>query len=126
LKNNRSRLVVFHDPANSWLEDSLVALIVDTVAEREVDRIVLASADSNVSQLSGPWEVLAVLVEGHGHDSVCRVEGFFNTVAMMDIDVDVENARVESEELENAEDDVYSERSVLVEPRRSGHGIPLM
>jgi hypothetical protein len=36
-------------------------------------------------------------VEGDGHDAVGGVEGLLNTVAVVDIDVDVENARVEAE-----------------------------
>lgn len=39
-------------------------------------------------------EVVPVLVEGHGHDSVRQVEGLLDPVAMVNVDVDVQNAGV--------------------------------
>jgi hypothetical protein len=45
-------------------------------------------------------------VEGAGHDAVGRVESLFDTITVVDINVDVENARLESEELDNAQNNV--------------------
>lgn len=45
--------------------------------------------------LTGSWKkVVAVFVEGHGHDAVRQVKGFLYAIAMVDVDVDVENPRV--------------------------------
>lgn len=45
--------------------------------------------------LTGSWKkVVAVFVEGHGHDAVRQVKGFLYAVAVVDVDVDVENPRV--------------------------------
>jgi hypothetical protein len=45
-------------------------------------------------------------VEGHGHDAVGGVEGLLDAVAVVDVNVDVEDARVEAEQLDDAQDDV--------------------
>ena len=46
------------------------------------------------SKISSPGEVLSVLVERRSHDSICCVEGLLHAVAMVDIDVDVEDTLV--------------------------------
>lgn len=47
---------------------------------------------------TGSWEkVVAVFVEGHGHDAVSQVKGLLYTVTMMNVDVNVENSGVVSE-----------------------------
>jgi hypothetical protein len=45
-------------------------------------------------------------VEGDGHDAIGRVKGFFHTIAVVDVDIDVEDAFVEAQEFEDTEDDV--------------------
>ena len=106
LKDNGSRLVVFHDAVDHRLEDALVAVVVDAVAEREVNGVVLSVAHADIPKFAGAREVLSVLVERDCHDAVGAVEGFFDTITVVHINVDVEHARVETEELDDAEDDV--------------------
>jgi hypothetical protein len=103
LEDNGFRTVVLHDIRDNWLEDALIRGIVDTVSKREVDSVVLALPNSDVAELTGTREVLSVLVERHSHDSVSCVESFLYTIAMMYVDVDVKNSRLESEELDDAE-----------------------
>ena len=102
LEDNSLGLEVLHDSADDRLEDGAVGVVVDTVAEREVNGIVLARSDTNVAQLAGTGEVLAVLVEGYGHDAIGRVKGFLHTITVVNIDIDVENALLESQELEDS------------------------
>lgn len=45
-------------------------------------------------EVSRAGEVLAVLVEGAGHDAVRRVEGLLHPVAMVDVYVDVQHPLV--------------------------------
>jgi hypothetical protein len=45
-------------------------------------------------------------VEGGAHDAVGSVECLLDAVAVVDVDVDVEHARVRAEELEDRQDDV--------------------
>jgi hypothetical protein len=63
LQYNSFRLVIVHDALDDWLEDRLVGLIVDAVAKREVDCIILSCTDTYVTQLARTREVFAVLVE---------------------------------------------------------------
>lgn len=107
LQDNSLRSVIIHNTLNDRFKDGFVCHIVDTIAKREVDRIVLTRADTNISKLASAREVLAIFVEGDGHDSIGSVESFFDSIAMVDINVDVEDALLESKELNNAEDDVY-------------------
>lgn len=55
-------------------------------------------------------------MEGHGHDAVRQVEGFLHAVAMVNVDIDVENPRVVLEQLQDADDDVVD----VAEARRLG------
>lgn len=68
--------------------------------------MIFSAADANVPQFSGAWEVLSVFVERDGHNPVCGIEGFLDTVSMMDVNVDVEHSLVKAEELDDAENDV--------------------
>ena len=107
LQNDCSGLVVLHDTVDHRLKDALVAGVVNTVTEREVDGVVLSVADADIPKFAGAREVLAVLVEGNGHDTVGAVEGFFNTVTVVYVNVDVEHTRVEAKKLDDAKNDVY-------------------
>jgi hypothetical protein len=106
LENNSFRLVIVHDSLDDWLKDRLVGDIVNTIAEWEVDGVILASAYTDIAKLTSTWEILSVLVERAGHDSVGGIEGFFNTITMMNVDVNVEDALLESQELNYAEDNI--------------------
>jgi hypothetical protein len=99
-------LVIVHDSLDDWLKDRLVGDIVNTIAEWEVDGVILASAYTDIAKLTSTWEILSVLVERAGHDSVGGIEGFFNTITMMNVDVNVEDALLESQELNYAEDNI--------------------
>lgn len=57
-------------------------------------------------QVAGAGKVLPVLVKGHGHDAVRGVEGLLHSVAVMDVNVDVEHALVVLEQLQNGQHDV--------------------
>jgi hypothetical protein len=64
-------------------------------------------ADTDVAQFACSWEILAVLVERDRHDTVCCVKGFLHSITMVDIDIDIQDSLLESEEFDDAEDDVY-------------------
>ncbi|KAH3672372.1 hypothetical protein WICPIJ_010057 [Wickerhamomyces pijperi] len=96
LQDNGGWLVPFHDLGDDRLKDGLVGGVVNTVTERNVNGIVLTLANTNVTELTGPWEELTVFVERAGHDSVCGVEGLFNTVTVMHVDINVQHSWVVS------------------------------
>ena len=54
--------------------------------------------NTSYPEVASTGEVLAVLVEGHGHDAVSRVEGLLNAVAVVNVNVDVQHALVISEQ----------------------------
>lgn len=66
----------------------------------------LALADTDIAKFTGARKVLAVLVERYSHDPVGRVKGLLHTITVMNIDVDIEDALVETQKFENAENDV--------------------
>jgi hypothetical protein len=106
LEDNGFRLVIVHDILNDRLENRLVCDIVNAVTEWEVDGIILALANTNVTKLASAREIFSVFVKGDGHDSVGSVERFLNTVTMMNVNVDVENSLFKSEELDYTENDI--------------------
>lgn len=44
------------------------------------------------SEISCARKVLAVLVEGHGHDTVCGVERLFHTITMVNVNIYVQHS----------------------------------
>jgi len=94
-------LIEVHNRLDDRLEHALVRLIRDAVSQREVDCVVLTIANTNIAELTSTREVFAVLVEGDGHDAVGSVEGFFDAVAVVDIDVDVEDALLVAEQFDD-------------------------
>lgn len=51
-------------------------------------------------------EKVAILVEGDRHDSVGRVERFLYAIAMMYIDINVENPRMMPQQFQNGQDNI--------------------
>lgn len=48
-------------------------------------------------EITGAWEVLPILVERHGHDAISGVECLLHTISMMDVNINVKNSLVVSE-----------------------------
>ena len=51
-------------------------------------------------------EEIAIFMERDGHDSISEIECLLNTVAMVNINVNVENSRVILEQLQDRYDDI--------------------
>lgn len=92
LENDSLGLVVGHHGLNHRLEYGLVGLVGNAVSKREVDSVILSNANPNIPELASSREVLAILVEGDSHDSIRSVKRLLDTIAMVDVDIDVENA----------------------------------
>lgn len=99
-------LVVLHDRCDDRLKYALVALVGDAVPQGKIDRVILALAKASVAQLACTRKELAVFVKTTCHDTIRRVEGFLDTVAMMDVDVDVEHPGMIPKQLEDTKNDV--------------------
>ena len=60
LKNDGVGLVGFHHFAHHWLEDGFVGIIVDSIAQREINRIVFAPSSTDV--LNSPPAILSLFL----------------------------------------------------------------
>ena len=96
-------LKLLHYPGHYGFEGHLVGHVVDTVVHWEVHRVVLASLRSDVLQTAGAREIVAILVERDGHNSIRGQKGFLDPVPMMTVDVDVEHSLVGLEKLEDSQ-----------------------
>mmetsp|Transcript_19563 Transcript_19563/g.49742 ORF Transcript_19563/g.49742 Transcript_19563/m.49742 type:complete len:489 (-) Transcript_19563:155-1621(-) len=107
LHDNGPRLEHLHDLAHDGPEQRQEGVVGGAVLERHVDRVVLAVELAAVAQRAGAREeVVAVLVEGHGHDAVAHVERLLHAVAMVHVDVDVQHARVVAQQLQDGQHQV--------------------
>lgn len=87
-------------------EHPAIALIVNPILQREVNRIALASALALVAERARARKVVAKLMEARRHHPIGGVEGLLDTIAMVHVNVDVEDAGVMPQEFEDAEDNV--------------------
>lgn len=100
------------DAADDFAEEPNVVVVFHSGVEGDVDGVVGAWVSrvdwaGRVDGAGAGEEVLFVVaVEGGCHDTVGGPEGLFDAVAVMNVDVDVEDARVVAEELQNGEDDI--------------------
>jgi hypothetical protein len=113
LQDHGLRLVVVHHRLDDGLEDGLVRVVRDAITEREIDSVVLSNTDADIPKFAGAWKVLSVLVERAGHDTVGGVEGLLDTISVVNVDVDVQNALLVSKELEDRENDIYNRAESL-------------
>ena len=89
------------------LEDRLVRRVVHPCVEGKVEGIAGAALASGVVEVTGAGEEGgAGLMEGEGEDAVGQVEGLLHAVAVVDVNVHVQHARVHLEQLEDGEHDV--------------------
>ena len=47
---------------------------------------------AGVLDITSAWEEIAISMERYCHDSICAVEGFLDSISMMDIDVNIEDS----------------------------------
>mmetsp|Transcript_21840 Transcript_21840/g.55418 ORF Transcript_21840/g.55418 Transcript_21840/m.55418 type:complete len:490 (-) Transcript_21840:14-1483(-) len=106
LQHHGVGLIGVDDALDDRLKDVLVRHVVDAVTQREVDRVVLSLPRAHVLHVARAGEVLAELVERDGHHAVGGVEGLLDTVAVVDVDVDVQHALVVLEQLQDRQHDV--------------------
>ena len=106
LENDGFWAVISHDGLDCRLEDVFVRLVCNAIAEREIDRVILAGSNADVSKLASARKVLPILVKGHRHDAIGGVEGFLDTVTMVHVDVDIKHALLVPQKLDNTKDNV--------------------
>lgn len=112
LEDNGLGLVVLHDSRDDGLENGFVSDVINTIAQGKVDGVILARTDADVAELASAGKVLAVLVKRDRHDAIGRVKRLLNSVAVMDVDVNVKDALLEPQKLENCQHNVCRQRRV--------------
>lgn len=112
LQHDGRRSVMLDARADNVAEEADIVIVFDAVVERDVEGVVGAGVERvegarrGQRARAGEEAVFVVFVEGEGHDAVGGPEGLLDAVAVVDVDVDVEDARVVAEELQDGEDDV--------------------
>lgn len=107
LHNDHIGAVAVHHSRHHSLEKVDVGQVFDAAAQRHIHSEPFACAFSDGSDGACFWEKpFGVLVEADSHDSVCVVEGLFDAVAVVHIDVQVQNPAVDPQQLQDAEHDV--------------------
>ena len=112
LQHDGRGTVMLDTGADDVAEEADIVVVFDAVVERDVEGVVGAGVERvegpGGGQRAGAGEeaVFVVFVEREGHDAVGGPEGLLDAVAVVDVDVDVEDARVVAEELQDGEYDV--------------------
>ena len=112
LEDDGGRVVRGDAGADDGFEERDVVGVFDAVVEGHVEGVVGARVErvggTGGGERAGAGEevVFVVFVEGERHDAVAGPECLLDTVAVVDVDVDVEDPGVVAEELEDAEHDV--------------------
>jgi hypothetical protein len=67
--------------------------------KRNIHRVAFSLADTPVSKFASSGETILLFVERARQDTVGRVERLLDTIAMMEINIDIKNSGVKSQEL---------------------------
>jgi hypothetical protein len=65
----------------------MVRIVVDPIPQRHIDRVIPAPAHTDIRKIARTGKEIAVFVERNGHYAVGGVEGLFDTVAVVCVDV---------------------------------------
>ncbi len=69
-----------------------LTIVSNAFFERYIDWIITAEITTGLVHVtSSRKKCVSVFVQGHSHDTIGRIERFLNTIAMMDINVNVQN-----------------------------------
>ena len=100
MEDDGCRVVGVEAGSDDVFEKMDVLVIVNAVVEGDVEGVVRARVEgvggAGGARPTGSGEEFfgVVFVEGKSHDAVGRPEGLFDAIAMVDVDVDVEDAGV--------------------------------
>mmetsp|Transcript_5431 Transcript_5431/g.7907 ORF Transcript_5431/g.7907 Transcript_5431/m.7907 type:complete len:239 (+) Transcript_5431:439-1155(+) len=106
LQNDRSRSVYGHNFIKDRFEYSFVGIICHTPGEGCIYAKSRALSSPHILDMSRTRKEVTVLVKREGHDSICAVECLFDTIAVMNVNIDIEHACVNLEKFEYGEHDI--------------------
>ena len=82
-------------------EHALVCFVGDPVLKRYIQRVPTSFPPPSIVQGARAREVLAIFMEGDGEHTVGRVKCLLDTVTVVAVNVDVDDAREVAEEVED-------------------------
>lgn len=101
------RSVLGHHAIHHRFEELEESFIADSRFQRDVECVVLSIEFSNLIDPTSAWkEIIAILMKTNSHHSVAQIECLFDSIAMVDVNVEVEHARIDLEELKDGQDDI--------------------
>ena len=118
------RIKMLHDSSDNRLKNAVITLVRDSVVERTVHTVILSISETNITQISGSRKKLTILkskkiekqkkkapffsnlVQAQSHHSVRSIKCLFDSISMMDINVNVKNTIVFFEKLQNRQNAV--------------------
>ena len=107
LEDDCGGLEGFDGGSDDGLKDVRVSSVIDSRPQGDVDGVIAAALHADLVNVPGPGEEsVAVLVKGEGHDPAVPVEGFLHAVPVVDVNVNVQDPRIVSEQFEHGEDNV--------------------
>ena len=76
-------------------KNKTIIIVGDAFFQRHIHRIVSAIVGAQLKHVTrARKKSVAIFVEGHGHHSIGQVERLLHAIAMMYVNIDVENARM--------------------------------
>jgi len=113
LKDNNFRSESLAHGFHDVFVDLNELVILETIQKRYVDCIAGSFLTPHILDISCPREEVTISVEADGHHSVGCVKGFFNSIAVVDVDIDVEHSLMILEQLQDSKHNVI----YITEPR---------
>lgn len=93
------RSIFCHDSLHNILEKLKKGIVIHAWLQGNVQGVVLSIVKAILIEATCPWEkILTILMERYSHDSVWKIKCFFDTIAMMDVNVDVDDSGVNQQE----------------------------
>lgn len=106
LDNDDLRTEALPDGLHDILVDVDETVIVKSIQQWHVDGVAFAFSFTHVLKIAGAREEVSISMEADSHHAVRHVEGLFDAVAMMDVNVDVEHTLVILQQFEDSEDNI--------------------
>jgi hypothetical protein len=90
LKYNSSRSILRHNLVHDSPKQLSIRIVINSNLKRYIYRVVFTFSLSNRIKTASSWEkLISILMKAHSHDSICKIEGLFDSISMMYIDINV-------------------------------------
>ena len=94
LQHDSTRSISVHDLLHDFRVNLSIRLVINSVLEGKVYRVMFAFALAYICHITRAGEKVSVFVERDSHDSVCWVKCFFYTIAMVVVNINIQDSLV--------------------------------